>query len=193
MSATNRGAKRADGDFYETPGWVTRAIIPHLKSVGLLANGQRVLEPAAGNGAIVRELISCGVTEENISSYEIDAERACASGARCDDFLLIDDIHTPFDLIITNPPYSLAMKFAQQGMRMLSPWGAMVMLTRINWLASQRRAAWLRENTPSLFVLPKRPSFTGKGTDATDYAWLMWRKPSNGRKLTPLVRILEVE
>jgi len=27
-----------------------------------------------------------------------------------------------------------------------------------------------------MFVLSKRPSFTGKGTDATDYAWFVWDK-----------------
>ena len=33
------------------------------------------------------------------------------------------------------------------------------------------------ENTPTaLHVLSKRPSFTGKGTDATDYAWYVWDK-----------------
>ena len=34
-----------------------------------------------------------------------------------------------------------------------------------------------KQNSPtSLFVLSKRPSFTGKGTDATDYAWYVWDK-----------------
>lgn len=60
-------------------------------------------------------------------------------------------------------------------------------LLRLNWLASQKRAFWLRKNTPSVYVLPKRPSFTGKGTDATDYCWAVWR-----RDVAPTVVILDV-
>jgi hypothetical protein len=35
----------------------------------------------------------------------------------------------------------------------------------------------------SRFVLPNRPSFTGKGTDATAYAWFCWNnfRPPPGR------------
>jgi hypothetical protein len=36
-------------------------------------------------------------------------------------------------------------------------------------------------------VLPKRPSFTGGGTDATEYAWMVWGPTRTGR-----LRILEV-
>jgi hypothetical protein len=51
------------------------------------------------------------------------------------------------------------------------------MLLRINYLGSISRHDWWKLNSPtSLFVLSKRPSFTGKGTDATDYAWYVWDK-----------------
>lgn len=54
------------------------------------------------------------------------------------------------------------------------------MLLRVNFLGSQKRAAWMRANTPSVYVLPKRPSFKSDGkTDATEYAWFLWDgKPS---------------
>ena len=49
------------------------------------------------------------------------------------------------------------------------------MLLRINYLGSISRHQWWKENTPTaLHVLSKRPSFTGTGTDATDYAWYVW-------------------
>ena len=51
------------------------------------------------------------------------------------------------------------------------------MLLRINYLGSISRHEWWKENTPiAIHVLSKRPSFTGKGTDATDYAWYVWDK-----------------
>lgn len=71
----------------------------------------------------------------------------------------------PYDLIITNPPYSLAL---------CAPHGAVVMLLRVNWLGGQERAPWMRLHTPSLYVSPRRPSFTGAGSAATEYAWMTW-------------------
>lgn len=31
-------------------------------------------------------------------------------------------------------------------------------------------------HTPDVYVMPKRPSFTGSGSDATAYAWMAWQK-----------------
>ena len=45
MSATNRSNVRVASDFYATPAWCTRAILPHLPVTS-------VLDPCAGDGAI---------------------------------------------------------------------------------------------------------------------------------------------
>ena len=81
-----------------------------------------------------------------------------------------------------NPPYAAALEFVQHAMR-FAP--LVVMLLRLNWLASAKRAEWMRGHTPSVFVLPDRPSFVGTGGDATDYAWLVW-----GLHNPPVVAIL---
>lgn len=44
----------------------------------------------------------------------------------------------------------------------------------------------MRANPPSLFVTPKRPSFTNGGTDSADYAWFVWGLGASA------VRILDV-
>lgn len=50
-------------------------------------------------------------------------------------------------------------------------------MLRINFLGSIARHEWWKNNQPTaLYVLSKRPSFSGKGTDATDYAWFVWDK-----------------
>ena len=47
----------------------------------------------------------------------------------------------------------------------------------MNFLESIKRHEWWKENTPtSIHVLSKRPSFTGTGTDATGYCWIIWDK-----------------
>ena len=55
--------------------------------------------------------------------------------------------------------------------------GDLVMLLRINFLGSKKRYNfWKKNPAAAIYVLTKRPSFTGKGTDATEYAWFVWQK-----------------
>jgi hypothetical protein len=162
-------------DFYPTPAWCTRALLAVLD-----VRGKTVLEPCAGTGAIAEALRAAGA---DVSCIEIEPKRAEQSNALCADFLTIEPAARAHDMVITNPPFALAMEFVQRSLL----WAPTVaMLLRISWLASLKRAAFLRANTPSLYVLPKRPSFTGKGTDSADYAWFVWGESS------PTVRILEV-
>lgn len=83
MSATGRGAERRADDFYETPGWCTRAILPHL--IPNLPERHIVLEPGSGSGSIARELLAAGVTRERLMLIELDADRAtqCCEDLRC--------------------------------------------------------------------------------------------------------------
>ena len=49
-------------------------------------------------------------------------------------------------------------------------------------LKSKARYEFWQENPLSrLYTLSKRPSFTGKGTDATSYSWFMWDKQTNNQ------------
>jgi len=70
-----------------------------------------------------------------------------------------------------NPPFSKAVQFADLAIRQCS---TVVMLQRLNWLASEDRASWLRDHPPGVYVLPNRPSFVGPGTDQQEYAWYVW-------------------
>ena len=98
-----------------------------------------------------------------------------------------------YDIVLTNPPYSLAQEFVDHAMKFRRTELSLVaMLLRINFLGSKKRAKWLRENTPTVAVSPRRPQFCKnkhgkKGTDATEYAWFLW----DGQK--PTVLILNTE
>jgi hypothetical protein len=61
------------------------------------------------------------------------------------------------------------------------------MLLRINFIATQERAGFMRAHTPSLYVTPRRPDFTGGGGDGTEYAWFGWDNNP------PTVEILDTE
>tara|TARA_Y100001937_G_C7100504_1_gene322270 strand:- start:141 stop:749 length:609 start_codon:yes stop_codon:yes gene_type:complete len=78
------------------------------------------------------------------------------------------------DLIITNPPFALLTDFADHSIKYSE---TCIFLLRLNFLGSVKRHEWWKQNTPTaIHVLSKRPSFTGTGTDATDYCWVVWDK-----------------
>lgn len=182
MSATNRTlGVREQHDFYETPEWLTRAFLPALWPS--IRSNPRVLEPACGLGAISRI-----VTEEwRVAVDEMDLIDY-GTGAEVGDFLTADLSGLEYDLVITNPPYRLAQEFVMKALT-LAP--VVAMLLRVNFLGGQKRAAWLRQHTPAIFVTPRRPPFSlnkhGKpGTDATEYAWFVWG-------IEPRIVILDTE
>jgi hypothetical protein len=49
-----------------------------------------------------------------------------------------------------------------------------VFLLRVGFLESNRRHAFLKNHVPNVYILPNRPSFVGKSTDATTYAWMVF-------------------
>lgn len=206
MSATGRnlaGSERRADDFYSTPAWCVRAL---LRGVDLPR--RKWLEPCAGNGAIVRAVadeIDCidwtlcelrgdelrmnGALLQTLLCVE-DSEYQDVKGMHVGDFLTLPSFVAitgqpkRFDVCIGNPPYSLAQEFVNQA---LGCSRIVCFLLRLNFLGSQKRATWLRANTPSVLVLPRRPSFTDDNkTDATEYAWFCW-----GLDAVPRVAVLD--
>lgn len=163
-------------DFYETPSWCVRAILPYLP----VSRKTRILDAGCGTGAIIRELVKVWPDNE-ISGIEkedgrFEEARRSLFDVRQGNFLHVTD---RVDLIVSNPPYSHAIDFVQHAMT-LAP--VVCMLLRLPWLASQKRATWHREHPAHVYVLPRRPSFTGdKRTDATEYAWFLWGACEPGR------------
>ena len=64
---------------------------------------------------------------------------------------------------------------------------AVVLLLRLNFLGTRGRAAFMRRHPPAVYVLPDRPSFTGKGTDSIEYAWFVWPRE---RREAGTIRVL---
>lgn len=154
MSATNRGAVRRESDFYPTPAETTKSLINELdlKTAKYFVWG----EPCCGDNAIINA--------SGLEQWEaIDIKNG-------DDYLQcgLSDV----DAIITNPPFALAKEFIEKS---LGEAEFVAYLLRLNFLGSQKRHDWWQGKEPThLFTLSKRPSFTGKGTDATEYAWFVW-------------------
>jgi hypothetical protein len=160
MSATNRGATRSDHDFYATPH---DAIDIAIRQIDWSKIGG-VCEPCRGDGRILDRMVE-KLDGGLVDWHEIRAGR---------DYLFDSPIPNKYDLIITNPPYTLAQEFVEKAYIEARN---VLMLLRLNFLGSKRRHEFWKTHTPDyLFILSKRPSFTGNGTDATDYAWFGWGK-----------------
>lgn len=159
MSSTARGASRENLDFYPTPGWCVDLLLDALD----VRPDWQCLEPAAGDGAIVKRLLARGVYASRIAAIELDPERAAGLRAIVPhawqgDFL--KSLPCAYDLIVTNPPFALAMDFARVALKMTRARGIVALLLRLNWLGSQDRVAFHRAFPSDILLLPKRPEFT---------------------------------
>ena len=172
MSSTTQ-PKRTGPDFYATPDWAIEAILPYIPG-----GSWRILEPAAGNGAILRHLVThfrstieaCEIREE-----ETDDLRAILGDRGTlviDNFLTTKRLHPDgYDLIITNPPFSLAQEFVEASIKRLAPCGWAFFLLRLAFWESTKRSSLMRAYSPDTFVLSKRPSFVNGTTYSCAYAW----------------------
>ena len=180
MSATNRVTKRKPYDFYATPVDVVKNL---LNNIDLNKYGDKVLEPSAGNGNICRVIKSC-YPNKNITALEIRDEELENLTQYSDKviigYYLLISMKSKYDIIIGNPPYSKAIDFVNKSLKLLKKNGVLILLLRTAFLESKSRYRFWQENPLSgLYTLSKRPSFTGKGTDATSYSWFIWDKQTN--------------
>lgn len=172
MSATGRGAERRTNDAYATPRWCVDALLDaiagsdKLRDVGEWAD---VLDPCCGDGAILTAITD---RYSEVRPHGVDLmERAGPSFAYVADWLTYEWEAEPWPQrtrIVTNPPYRLAADFVRRAlMKVHGGWW----LLRLPFLGSDRSRRDLWPFLREVLVLTPRPSFTGGGTDATEYAW----------------------
>jgi hypothetical protein len=135
MSQRNSEYERKDRDLYETPEWVTEALLPHLPKL------EMIWEPACGSGKMGRVLANAGaVVMSDIEPLCAPADRYCflspGLGAYSSDRMVI----------ITNPPYDHATAFCEQALRLTEPVGGLVaMLLRTDFDHAKGRSYLFRD------------------------------------------------
>lgn len=158
MSSKNRGSIPQENDYYPTP---ISAITPLLDRIDF-GKVTTFLEPCCGDDRIL----------DSIPKDKIKFWAEISKGKNYFDYKFED-----IDLIITNPPFSIAIEFLAKS---LSEGKTICYLQRLNWLGSKARKDFWNSNPPDkIFVLSKRPQFKrelglGNGSDSTEYAWFIW-------------------
>jgi hypothetical protein len=158
MSQRDSGYERKERDCYETPEWVTLALVPHLPQ-GI----QDVWEPACGSGKM------SNVLREHYEVLATDISQGV-------DFLTCDAF--PIAAVITNPPYEKASQFITRAIHLVMPGGLVAMLLRTDFDHAKTRANLFAEcpHFSKKVVLTKRIRWfeDSKGSPSFNHAWFIW-------------------
>lgn len=167
MSATGRGTIREPRDFYATPESAFAPLLGILPRVNFW-------EPCAGDGRIIRWLLKSG-------RHADGADLNPQAGWRCKpvDYLKDQNVR---EFTITNPPFSVAFEMCRHGVIYSRE---LMLLLRLNFLASEERGDWFTDHEPSaLFVLKKRPSFVMSCTCRKKKCGHSWFLPVGSKRPT---------
>jgi len=161
------GYTLGEKDFYPTPAWVTELLLDRFPPPA-----GRIVEPCAGAGAIVGELVrrGHGVWANEIgdgyrdSLVSLIGEHNVSIG----DWYDVDRVPDGCTSLITNPPFSLLPDFAVHCLSMGLEYVALIM--PIGVLFSEERAGFNRKYRPSGMInLVHRP-----WPNVRDVSWFVW-------------------
>lgn len=161
---------RREGDFYETPAWMTMALVERVGISG------RVMEPCAGRGAIsnllARHVGNIGAVAVNEPfpqpDCQLDASRLDATKQGSWDMWPV------WEWVVTNPPFNLADQIVPLALNHAR--FGVAMLLRLSWLEpTEARSAFLKAHAPDRLIVLPRHDFRGNGsTDSVTSAWFVW-------------------
>lgn len=167
------GLEREGDDFYPTPPEPTQALLS--AELHRLRDFPIIWEPAAGDGAMAREIEAVGLPV--VKSDLVD--RGC--GAAICDFYEFDEVLSP--AIVTNPPFAECNRDPGWVRHALERLNAeyMALLLPVNWLGAMGRAALWRDYPPArVYLMRWRIDFTGQGAPPMLNAWFIWDRQHVG-------------
>lgn len=174
----NNVGQRKKSDFYETPSCLT------IKLLELVKLKEPILEPACGNGAIVKILLK---EYENVDFYDIKHGQ---------DFLSETN---KYKTIITNPPYSLAFQFIQKAKTLCNDF---YFLLPLSYLHGKQRLDYIYSDKifplNCIYVFDRYPMLGEPlrkdnkiHTGMMVYAWYHFSKKPEYKE--PLIRFIDIQ
>jgi hypothetical protein len=169
MSQRPSGYARQAGDVYETPDWVTLAVVPYLRQ-----HCSCPWDPANGpRSKIIKELRESGF-----------GARAVATS---DDFIARTSLpHLRIDSICTNPPYGvggrLACRFIVHAIELVP---VVAMLLRVDFDSGKTRVGLFRDCPAfdrKIVLLDRIVWFEREGAPgpSENHAWYIWNAKHRG-------------
>jgi len=189
MSSTNRGkTSRSELDYYVTPQadikeFLTSFLVNHPE---IDLSKLSILDPCAwGNPAT--DTISAHDMSYPSALESYTPHRLITNDIREDspaehhtDFLNAWYPPNTYDIIITNPPFNLALPIIEKALEILPDGGYCIMLLRLNFFGSKARKTFFDRHMPiETYVHHKRISFAKGATDSIEYMHAVWRKGDN--------------
>lgn len=197
LAGGNPETERVENDWYATNPKAVEMLLKHYKF-----NGKTFLEPCVGNGNII-DVVKDKCPNFN-TYYAIDLIDRGYEDTIVMDFLewskYFKDDNRKVDTIITNPPFSLASEFIENGLDILSENGQMAMFLKIQFLECGIRKD-LFDKYPPKYVyvfrnrmdiwangLNKNPKTGKKWANTICYAFYIWEK---GSTTEPVIRWID--
>jgi len=187
-------------DAYSTPDELALAICAALHRRGV--EPEEIIEPSAGDGSFIRAALATW-PNAHVTAIDIDVTKREPLGSAGAHLVIVGDwkfwatrianqqgANGKSRLVVGNPPFRQAQEHIEAALDLLHNGDRLAFLLRLNFLGSRGRVDfWRRLGLETVQVIAPRPSFTGGGTDGTEYAVFVWRKGYRGapRILTPLV------
>ncbi len=167
---------REKDEFYPTPPEPTRAILAaesdRLREFGV------IWEPAAGDGAMVREMEAIGL---RVVASDL-VERGCGATIRS----FYDFPSAPAPAILTNPPFAecgWGNGRARWLYHALDTLGVEYMALLMNWGfpgAGGLGAFWAKHPPARVYLMRWKIDFTGQGAPPMLNAWFVWDRGHRG-------------
>tara|TARA_R110000824_G_scaffold7516_7_gene34084 strand:+ start:383 stop:952 length:570 start_codon:yes stop_codon:yes gene_type:complete len=161
---------RNASDFYATPPECTIAL---LAEFGWLFKDKPIWEPACGNGAISKVLLS--------KKYEVYSSDKYNRGYGESEVDFLKQSGNSFwtESIITNPPFNLSEQFIRKAVTKKVPFAMLLKATY--WHAAKRTELFNRTKPMAVIAMSWRPAMSPeRGKSGTmDFCWTIWdSKPS---------------
>lgn len=164
--------EREAQDFYPTPPEPTRAFL--RAEIDRLRQFHQIWEPAAGDGAMVKEMESMGLSV--FASDLVDR----GAGAVIMDFY--EFVAGPL-AIVTNGPFDECNRdpgWVRHGLERIGV-EYMALLLPLNWFSALARAAlWTEYPAARVYIMRWRIDWTGQGASPVSNCWVVWDKAWKG-------------
>lgn len=163
---------RSEGDFYETPAWMTRSLLKFHPAI----KGTLVLECCSGRDAITRVLrdeAGCTVQTNDVDErHTAQSHHDATNGQFWETF---GRVHIRPDWVVTNLPYNIAIKILPLALH-FSRLGVATILPKSFDEPTEERGEWLNAHPWTRKICLPRHSFRGTGSPSMASDWFIWEK-----------------